>query len=445
MSQRSAGTSPNRTRLGGAAAIITLIIIFLIIQLGGGDLLTDLGVITPTPTTLPTVTPQPPTAVPPTTAPPTAPPATTAPPTTDALTAVPPPQSDIPPTLSVTISPQVIHFELGQGYGARKGFWEVLFTAPTGSRDPATYTGGVDEYIAGLIDGLTRTLDIAAYEFNSPALTRAVLDAHERGVQVRIVTDDGAGLNPARSTLPQLIDAGIPIVDDGRSALMHNKFMIMDGERVLTGSMNFTVNGSYRNNNNVLILRSRAAVENYQTEFDEMFVDRRFGPTSPVNTPRPQFVQDGIPIGIYFAPEDDVLNAIFEVVGIAEQSIRFMAFSFTVTEIADLILERAAEGVTVHGIFERTGSQTQFSELTHLFCAGMAVRQDGNPFALHHKLFIIDDAIVVTGSFNFSANATRSNDENLVIIRDPDLAAQYIAEFDRRWAEALTPTAIVCE
>jgi phosphatidylserine/phosphatidylglycerophosphate/cardiolipin synthase-like enzyme len=74
-----------------------------------------------------------------------------------------------------------------------------------------------------------------------------------------------------------------------------------------------------------------------------------------------------------------------------------------------------------------------------LYCAGLQVRQDGNGYILHHKVFIVDDVTVITGSFNVSENATNSNDENLVIVSDPDLAAQYVAEFNRRGAEATTP------
>jgi phosphatidylserine/phosphatidylglycerophosphate/cardiolipin synthase-like enzyme len=355
-----------------------------------------------------------------------------------------------PPTSTpfvVTATPlpgSVTTIAADQLFGAAKGFWQVYFTAPTGSRDAATYVGGVDEILAEQIGQVQLTLDIVAYEFNSPALTQAVLAARARGVRVRVVTDDDAGLGDDETTLNQFVDANIPVVTDERSAYMHNKFMILDSAVVWTGSWNYTINDTYRNNNNVLALRSQTAVQNYQTEFNEMFIDGRFGPTSPANTPRAEFNQDGAAIGVYFSAEDDVIGKLTSAIQSAQHSVRFMTFSFTVDTIAQALMSRAADGVDVSGIFERTGSQTQFSKLTPLFCAGLFVRQDGNPFVLHHKVFIIDGATVLTGSFNVSANATDSNDENLISITDPDLAAQYLAEFDRRWAEASTPTALSC-
>jgi len=330
------------------------------------------------------------------------------------------------------------------GLGAQKGFWQVYFTTPTGSRIATTYLNGVDYPLATAIDGVQRTLDIAAYEWNSPRLTEAVINALGRGVQVRMVVDDEATIEDDDSTIQQVISAGAEVVDDSRRALMHDKFMILDSQIVWTGSTNFTINDVYRNNNNLLMLRSRRAVEIYQAEFNEMFVDGQFGPRSS-QTNSGSFNQDGTPIQIYFAPENDVLDAMVTVVESARTSIRFMTFSFTEAEIANAILARAAAGASVQGIFETRGSQTEFSELRALFCGGLSVRQDGNPNTFHHKVLIVDNRIVITGSFNWSANATESNDENLIIIDDADLAAQYIAEFDRVWSRATVPDQSLCQ
>ena len=79
-----------------------------------------------------------------------------------------------------------------------------------------------------------------------------------------------------------------------------------------------------------------------------------------------------------------------------------------------------------------------------MFCAGLDVRQDGNPYRLHHKVIIVDNDTVITGSFNFSDNATQSNDENLVIIEDPDLAGMYIQEYNRMFKNSVIPDDLEC-
>jgi phosphatidylserine/phosphatidylglycerophosphate/cardiolipin synthase-like enzyme len=233
------------------------------------------------------------------------------------------------------------------------------------------------------------------------------------------------------------------VVYDERSAFMHNKFMILDGSVVWTGSTNFTINDVYRNNNNLMMLRSRNAVEVYQAEFNEMYETKSFGPRSPANNTA-NYTQDGIPIQILFAPENRVIDTIMNEVNQAQRNIRFMAFSFTHTDLGKTLENRAKQGVQVEGVFETRGSETEFSELRHLFCLGLDVRQDGNNFTMHHKVFIIDTSTVITGSFNFSDNAVRSNDENLLVIKDRDLVAQYLAEYERVKTRSRRPSGLAC-
>lgn len=324
------------------------------------------------------------------------------------------------------------------GLGYQGDFWQLYFTSPLNTRDRSQYVNGVDIQLAAAINATRNTLDIAAFELNNLVITEAISNAHDRGVTVRIVTDDEHGLEDDDSTLIELELAGIPIVDDSRTALMHNKFMIMDGITVWLGSMNYTMNGVYRNNNNAISLRSRRAVETYQAEFNEMFERGEFGPRSdPSNVGN--FVQDGVPIQIQFASENEVIDVLLDEITNAQSTIRFMTFSFTRDDLGLALLSRASAGVDIQGVFETTGSQTQFSEMPRLHCAGLDVRRDGNNGILHHKVFIIDEATVITGSFNFSNNAVDSNDENVLIIRDADLAALYLEEFLRVQSIATRP------
>jgi phosphatidylserine/phosphatidylglycerophosphate/cardiolipin synthase-like enzyme len=67
------------------------------------------------------------------------------------------------------------------------------------------------------------------------------------------------------------------------------------------------------------------------------------------------------------------------------------------------------------------------------------VRQDGNPAFLHDKVIVVDERIVITGSLNFSTNAEESNDENVIIIDNADMARLYMQEFDRIWKVGSDP------
>ena len=320
-------------------------------------------------------------------------------------------------------------------------YYSLYFTDPV-IPDDGGRTGGIDRFVVEAINGAQSTLDIAAFEFNLQTVADALLDAHARGVRVRMV-DDSEHTEDSEQ-MEQLRTAGIPVVDDDRSALMHNKFIVIDSIEVWAGSMNFTENGVYRNNNNLIHITSAELAANYTVEFEEMFLDGSFGPTSPSNTPSDRLNINGVSVENYFSPEDDVLDHIRAQVARADTSIHFMSFSFTLDDLGDVMLDRAANGVEVVGIFEVRGANTQFSECPRMLSQGLDVRLDGNPGTFHHKVIIIDGEVLITGSFNFSNNAIQSNDENLLIIHDSTLAALYEAEFAARLAEAQLPVGGEC-
>ena len=96
------------------------------------------------------------------------------------------------------------------------------------------------------------------------------------------------------------------------------------------------------------------------------------------------------------------------------------------------MVKKSQEGVQVSGIFEEEQTRSnRGTEYDRLDVAGLDIHLDGNPRNMHHKVIIIDDAIVITGSYNFSNNAETSNDENLLVIHDPQVAAYYAKEFQR--------------
>jgi phosphatidylserine/phosphatidylglycerophosphate/cardiolipin synthase-like enzyme len=323
------------------------------------------------------------------------------------------------------------------------GEWiQVYFTAPKYPNDQADHKGGLDEILAADIETAESTVDVAAYELDLESVGRALVAAHERGVQVRFVTDSD---NVDERAVRQLVQAGIPVVEDDRGAIMHNKFVVIDSEVVWTGSWNLTENGTYRNNNNAVRIVSAALAENYTTEFEEMFVDRAFGPTSASDTPHPEVliarpgIGEPVRIDNYFAPEDGVLDRILELVEGAGESIRFMAFSFTDDRLGEALKQQSKAGIEIQGVFEARGSDTEYSEYGRLSRARppLDVLTDGNPYILHHKVMIVDDKIVILGSFNFSESANELNDENVLIIYDDDVAALYRAEFERMYQRAL--------
>ena len=322
-------------------------------------------------------------------------------------------------------------------------WWNVYFTDPSRLNDSSNAKNTIQEKLIQHIQNAKKSIHIASFEFNLTPVAETLIDAHERGVEVMWVTDNEHGLEadhePDHGQFAMLKNAGIPVKDDSRGALMHNKFWIFDGELVWTGSTNITKNGIFKNNNNVITIKSPELAMIYESEFQEMWSGNEFGVTS-TSTPEKQKINiNGDDIQVFFAAEDDVAEKLIPMIEEAQKSIRFMAFSFTHDGMGDAILNRAKAGVDVKGIFEVRGSETKYSELGKLYRAGVPVRQDGNPRTFHHKVIIIDNDILITGSFNFSKNANKNNDENVLVVHNKDIAHQYLKEFERRWAEAQEP------
>ena len=307
--------------------------------------------------------------------------------------------------------------------GDASGSIEVYF-APTHALSPI----GVHKQFIRFLEGAERSIYCAFYELQLPEAAEALIAKHRTGVDVAIVSDTHY---EDREAVVKCIEAGIPVVFDKRSAFMHNKFCVIDGAHVWTGSTNITENGMFRNNNNALLISSPKLAVNYTNEHAEMFKDRRFGSRSPKNTTYPQFHLGVIEIECYFAPEDGVEEEIVDELRVAGKTIDFMAFSFTSKPIAEIMAERMRAGVRVRGLFERRNASSKHAQDDFLAESGAAVYMDRNRYTMHHKVIIIDANTVITGSYNFSAAANESNDENLLIVHDPAIARKYTAEFER--------------
>tara|TARA_Y100000310_G_scaffold268875_1_gene281755 strand:+ start:345 stop:1313 length:969 start_codon:yes stop_codon:yes gene_type:complete len=210
--------------------------------------------------------------------------------------------------------------------------------------------------------------------------------------------------------------------------LMHNKFCILDNTIVITGSMNPTIRGATKNNNNILIIASPALAINYKAEFDELW-QGTFSGGSPV--PYPTILLNNNKIENYFCPEDNCKSHILPLINNAS-TIRFMTFSFTDPDIANLLI-RKRHTADIKGIHESSRKNMKYEQYKNMEKLGIELKGDNTTATFHHKVFILDNKTVITGSYNPTSNGNNGNDENMLIIHNPDIAKQYLDEFERLW------------
>ena len=112
-------------------------------------------------------------------------------------------------------------------------WYQVYFTVPRYPDKDEYHTGGLDERLAAAIERAENSVEVAAYDFDLTSVANALIAAKKRRVRVRVVTDTD---NIDERAVRNMKKAGIPVVDDNRGAIMHNKFAIIDGSTVWTGS-----------------------------------------------------------------------------------------------------------------------------------------------------------------------------------------------------------------
>lgn len=322
---------------------------------------------------------------------------------------------------------------LKAGFGFRSPWLDLYFTDPSSSF-ATQKAGGVDGPVGASLATARQSIDAAFNSLSIDNITNALIRAHDRGLQVRIVMESNYldNSDPAR-----LLESGIPIVDDQRDGVMHNEFIIIDHNKVWTGSTNFTDTEVYKNNNNLILISSKEIAQDFTTEFEEMFLNDQFGPDVNPSTPYPSVTISGTQVEVFFSPDDVVSDRLIKLISEAKESIYFMTSSFSLNELGFAIRKQALANVKVSGVMEADGiNPDQVTEYNLFREAGLDVRLDGNPSAMNHKVIIIDGKIVVMGSYNFTYGSETANDENLLIIHNDRVAERFMEEFMRVQSQA---------
>lgn len=341
------------------------------------------------------------------------------------------------------------------------------------SIDPSVSSGVVakgnvrlDSVYASLIPKATYSIDLCLYNLTSWEVTDSIISAHQRGIKIRVITEADHRDNAEFQALEA---EGIPVLDDtaGNNSgygYMHDKFMIADLRDSTDTTDDFVVTGSYNvsyltsNADNLLVINSHSLCLAYTIEFEEMWGSHtdtpnpnnaRFGTNKTDNTPH-NFIIDGIPVELYFSPSDNALSHIIDEVGTADFEMDFCVFCFTRQDLSDAMKARYDQGVQVQGVFDAGDWLGQYSESRDMTGDGenpwnppALVYPDSVSGYLHHKYMVIDpweiwdgNPVVVTGSMNWSTRGNFTNDENTLIIHDPQIANLYLQEFVARYEEA---------
>jgi len=136
----------------------------------------------------------------------------------------------------------------------------------------------------------------------------------------------------------------------------------------------------------------------------------------------------------YFSPDGGCTDAVVAALTLAKSNVLVQAYSFTSAPIAKALVDAKKRGVNVQVILDKSQRTERYSSATFLANEGIQVLIDPAHSIAHNKVMVIDGVVVITGSFNFTNSAETRNAENFLILKSPDLARIYKAEWEKHWA-----------
>jgi phosphatidylserine/phosphatidylglycerophosphate/cardiolipin synthase-like enzyme len=138
-------------------------------------------------------------------------------------------------------------------------------------------------------------------------------------------------------------------------------------------------------------------------------------------------------LAIYFTPPAGGASGLIKQIDGAKKSIKVMAYGFTATNLAEALVRAKRRGVDVGLIQDEKSAQNNRETMPILLAAGIEVRSDGKHAIQHNKVMLIDDDIVITGSYNFTKSAESRNAENIMIVRSSYAAKRYADNWKSHW------------
>ncbi len=293
------------------------------------------------------------------------------------------------------------------------------------------------------INNAQNAIDFAIYGIdNQPAITNALINAHKRGVKIRWIYDvDKSGktiyletfklkkiINNAKSDIEisQEILPNGKIVKDG---IMHNKFFIFDKNKVWTGSANIShTDLSGFNANSIILLKSKEIAQIYENEFEQMY-NGNFHSLKTATPQNKNYIGNS-EISVYFSPQDKVITKqIMPLIKNAKKYIYIPVFVITHKEFNTALIEAKNRGVDIKVIVDATSAGSKYSSVKLLRENGIKIKTENRAGKMHMKSIIIDDNYAIIGSMNFSKSGESYNDENVIIIKNTNLAKLFKEKF----------------
>ena len=141
------------------------------------------------------------------------------------------------------------------------------------------------------------------------------------------------------------------------------------------------------------------------------------------------------PIKVLFSPNGGCQEAVIQEISQAQKTINIAMYNLTTREISQELVNAKARGVQIRIFLDQGEGNGKYSKGRYLMDKGVDVRFYAGTGLMHNKFAVIDNKVLITGSFNWTASAERDNQENLLIITDENVIKQYAQRFEMLWRQ----------
>ncbi|MFW6263103.1 MAG: phospholipase D-like domain-containing protein [Thermotogota bacterium] len=278
----------------------------------------------------------------------------------------------------------------------------------------------IREQTLSFIENTQYTLDLCVYSITDHQIIHALSKKAKNGIRVRICTDN---------SYPLTID-NVEIIYDSQG-LMHNKYMISDSKKLWFGSTNLTPTSLDDHENNIIISDDKTLIKAFQENFDQSFAGLFKMNRNGVNSSK-----------VRFSPEEDCFEFLLDELSQAKKTVYIAMFAFSDNRIAHYLKILSSKGVKVYILVDKDWNLSSIYSDIDDMARYTSLRLDISDALLHEKFVIIDEKILLTGSYNYTASAQTRNDEYIFKTKNTGLVSRFTQHFLTLW-EASHPKSLI--
>lgn len=286
----------------------------------------------------------------------------------------------------------------------------------------------VESVVLGELARAQKSLHLAFFNIRLDQVKVVLEQKVKAGLDVHVLLDKKQQDESYNTMFEDLQAVGVPVtlVENSKAAdaTLHDKFVVIDGERVVTGSANLSYTALHVSDESLFVVKNAGLGARYEAEFDELLAGG--------SEKSPAYAKEKI--RAWMGPEDGLATKIATGLDAAKSTALVALFDMNTDVVLDALVAAKQRGVKVIVVLDQKQADDVTGTADELLSAAgvtvlKALNKGSNQAEMHHKYAVLDHQKVIVGSNNWTNLGSYFNDENLLIIDDATIAARFEGNF----------------